>query len=108
MQLFENEPDFIVLNHDDAWFDLFDEFIAANLKLSYGSHPVANIAITKTKLYKKGTESILTLDNKEKLTVATYSTDPDAISAMAASAAAASLLDVDPPEIQEGIASFEL
>jgi UDP-N-acetylmuramoyl-L-alanyl-D-glutamate--2,6-diaminopimelate ligase len=105
-RLFAGEPKFIVLNRDDEWFAYFDKYGAGNLKVSYGKDKGSTVKISDIKLYKKGTEAKLTA-NKEQLEVATNLPGEFNAYNMAAAFAAASLLDVDPPQIQEGIANLE-
>jgi UDP-N-acetylmuramyl tripeptide synthase len=103
---FESEPKFIVLSRDDENFEKFNEFIASELKINYGKDSVAEVKIKNSKTYKNGTEAYLILD-KEELEVATYEVEQLTEYAMAAAATATSLIDVDPPVIQEGIANYE-
>jgi len=106
-RLFDNEPRYIVLGRDDKWYENFDEFMASEIKICYGKDAAANVRIENVKAYKKGTEVHLVLDGAERLEVATYDTDKLSDYAMAVAASAASLLDVDPDVIQEGIANHE-
>lgn len=104
--LFAGEPKYIVLNRDDEWFSYFDQFIAGELKVSYGRDKDSSVRIKSSKLYRKGTEANL-LMGEEDLEVATSIPGEYNSYNMAAAAAAASLLDVDPPQIQDGIANLE-
>lgn len=105
--LFQNEPPYIILNHDDAWFEYFNQFSAGKIKVTYGQDKLADICIKQNKLYKKGTEATLVMDKKEDLEVATHLPGEFNAYNMAAAVAAASLLDINPPEIQDGLASLE-
>ena len=104
--MFAGEPKYIVLNRDDEWFEFYNKFNAQDLKITYGKDKSSTVRISDIKLYKKGTEAKIVAD-KERFEVATSLPGEFNAYNMAAAIAAASLLDVDPPEIQEGIANLE-
>lgn len=106
-KLFTLNPQFIVLNRDDEWFDFFDKYSASSAKMTYGQNPEAEARIEKVTLYKKGTEVALTIDHQTKLELATAL--PGEFNAYNAAAAAtlAYLLGVDLDAIVEGVANLE-
>ncbi len=106
-KLFAAEPQFIVLNRDDEWFDYFDRFLAGDQKITYGKHDEAEAKITYTKLYKKGSEATVTIDHQTKLDLATALPGDFNIYNMTAAAATAYLLGVDLDDIIEGVANLE-
>lgn len=70
-KLFELQPQYIVLNSDDEWFEYFNKFPASDQKITYGENDGAEVKIESFKLYKKGSEAHLRIDNNVKLEVAT-------------------------------------
>ncbi len=70
-KLFKMKPKFIVLNSDDEWFDYFNKFEARDQKITYGSDKNAEVKIDRVKLYKKGSEAHLTIDNNVSVELAT-------------------------------------
>lgn len=105
-ELFQNSPQFIVLNRDDPQYDLFASFSPKTSSATFGQHKESNIRINRSKLYKKGTEANLA-HNSSNFDVATFAIGEEVVSLMAAAAAAASLLDIPDDIIVEGIASYE-
>lgn len=106
-KLFALEPEFIVLNRDDEWFDYYDQFPAASQKITYGKHAEAEAKIEHTKLYRKGSEATVVIDHQTKLDMATALPGEFNIYNMTAAAAAAYLLGVSVTDIIEGAANLE-
>lgn len=106
-KLFKLEPEFIVLNRDDEWFDYFDQFPAGAQKITYGKHDEAEAKIEYTKLYRKGSEATVVIDHQTKLDLATALPGEYNIYNMTAAAAAAYLLGVSVEDIIEGAANLE-
>lgn len=106
-KLFKNNPDFIILNSDDEWFDYFNQFNANNQKITYGTSDKAEVRIDNVKLYKKGSEVNLTIDNNVKLELATNLPGKFNAYNMTAAASLAYLLDIPLEDIQEGAANLE-
>ena len=106
-KLFAMNPQFIVLNRDDEWFEFFDKYQAADQKITYGRHDDAEIRVTRTKLFKKGSEADLLLDHHLKLELATALPGEYNIDNMVAAATTAYLLGVDLNDIMEGVANLE-
>jgi len=106
-KLFQLQPNYIVLNRDDEWFEYFDQFPAAAQKITYGKHDDAEAKITHTKLYKKGSEATVVIDHQTKLDLATALPGDYNIANMTAAAATAYLLGVKLNDIIEGIANLE-
>ncbi|QHN42298.1 UDP-N-acetylmuramoyl-L-alanyl-D-glutamate--2,6-diaminopimelate ligase [Candidatus Mycosynbacter amalyticus] len=105
--LFRNSPRYIVLNHDDKWFDYYDKFEAGEQKMTYGENEAAEAHITRTKLYKKGSEADVVFDHQTKLELATHLPGKFNISNMTAAATIAYLLGVSVDKIVEGVADLE-
>lgn len=105
--LFARKPKFIVLNRDDSWFDFFNQFEPGQQDITYGSSEDAECRITKVKLYKKGSEALLSIDHQTDLELATALPGKFNVYNMTAAAAAAYLLHVKLDDIREGIANLE-
>ena len=106
-KLFEMNPNFVVLNADDEWFDYFNNFATESQKITYGKGESADVKIEKFKLYKKGSEAKLRIDNNVELEIATNLPGEFNIYNMTAAAAGAYLLGISLKDIQEGIANLE-
>lgn len=106
-KLFENEPEFIVLNRDDEWFDYYDRYMAGAQKMTYGKNEEAEAKIDYTKLYRKGSEATLVFDHQTKLDLATALPGEYNIYNMAAAATTAYLLGLELDDIIEGVANLE-
>jgi UDP-N-acetylmuramoyl-L-alanyl-D-glutamate--2,6-diaminopimelate ligase len=106
-RLFETGPPFIVLNRDDEWFEYFDQFPAAEQKITYGKNSDAEAHIDAITLYRKGTEAHITIDHQVKMELATALPGEFNAYNMAAAVSGAYLLGVDLEAIQEGIANLE-
>lgn len=106
-KLFALKPRFIVLNRDDEWFGYFDQFIAEEQKMTYGTHSEAEAKITRVKLYRKGTEADVVLDHQTHLELATALPGEFNVLNMTAAVTLAYLLGVKLQDIQEGVANLE-
>lgn len=106
-KLFEMNPNLVVLNVDDEWFDYFNNFATESQKITYGEGESADVKIEKFKLYKKGSEANLRIDNNVELEIATNLPGEFNIYNMTAAAAGAYLLGISLKDIQEGIANLE-
>ncbi len=106
-KLFEMNPNLVVLNADDEWFDYFNNFATESQKITYGERESADVKIEKFKLYKKGSEAKLQIDNNVELEIATNLPGEFNIYNMTAAAAGAYLLGISLKDIQEGIANLE-
>ena len=106
-KLFEIQPRFIVLNTDDKYFDYFNKFEADEQKITYGESDLAEVKIKSFKLYKKGSEANLRINNNVELEIATNLPGEFNIYNMTAAAAGAYLLGISLKDIQEGIANLE-
>ena len=106
-KLFEMQPRFIVLNTDDKYFDYFNKFVASEQKITYGESDLAEVKIKSFKLYKKGSEAKLRIDNNVALEIATNLPGEFNVYNMTAAAAGAYLLGISLQDIQEGIANLE-
>lgn len=106
-KLFKGEPEYIVLNRDDDWFDYYDKFDAASQKITYGKHSDAEAKIERVKLFRKGTEATVVVDHQTKLELATALPGEFNVFNMTAAAAATYLLGVRMNDIVEGVANLD-
>lgn len=106
-KLFQLEPEFIILNRDDEWFEYFNQFPAGAQKITYGKHEDAEAKIEYTKLYKKGSEAQVVIDHQTKIELATALPGEFNIYNMTAAAATAYVLEVPVNDIVEGVANLE-
>ncbi len=106
-KLFAKNPRITVLNHDDEWFEYFDDIGTPGEKMTYGTHKEAEARITDVKLYKKGSEAHLEIDHQIKLELATSLPGKYNVYNMTAAATLAYLLHIDLDSIREGIANLE-
>lgn len=104
--LFKMNPDYVILNRDDANYNEFTDFAGKDGTLTYGSDRFSNVQIVNHKLYKKGAEAELAIGNTN-FDVATFLTGEPVISYMAAATAIADALHVTPEKIAEGIANYD-
>lgn len=106
-KLFMGQPEFVVLNRDDEWFEYFDKYDASSQKITYGKHDEAEAKIERVKLFRKGTEATVVIDHQTKLELATALPGEFNAFNMTAAAAAAYLLGVKMDDIVEGIANLD-
>jgi UDP-N-acetylmuramoyl-L-alanyl-D-glutamate--2,6-diaminopimelate ligase len=105
-RLFARKPRFIVLNHDDEWFEYFCKFQPGEATMTYGTDPGAECRITGVRLHKHGSDVKLEIDHQTKLEVATLLPGKFNVYNMTAAVAAAYLLHVPLEDIQKGIANL--
>ncbi len=106
-RLFKRRPRFVVLNHDDGWFDYFNQFGAGEQKITYGTDPDAECRILSADLKKQGSRVKLEIDHQTRLTLNTALPGKFNVYNAVAAAAAAYLLHVDLSHIEQGIARLE-
>lgn len=104
--LFDLEPEFVVLNRDDANFLEFSKFKGKQGTATYGSDHYSDTKIERHTLYRKGSEATLNIEG-HRFNVASFLTGEPNISYMAAAATIASLLHCTEEQIVNGIANFD-
>lgn len=104
--LFNMNPNYVVLNRDDAEYQHFTDFAGRDGTLTYGKDRFSNVQIVDSKLYKMGAEAELSIGNNN-FTVATFLTGETAVSYMAAATAVADALHITPEKIAEGIGNYD-
>ena len=105
--LFDMEPDFVILNRDDAHFQDFAEFTGKDGTISYGMDRYSDVQILSSKLYKKGAEARISVKNMP-FTVATFLTGEPVVHYMAAAVAIADALNITQENIADGIANYAM
>lgn len=104
--LFDMKPETVVLNHDDANYDMFSEFKGTQRTLVYGQSG-GDVKILNSKLYPKGTEATLSVKS-EIMSVATFMPGETAVSYMACAVTIAEALGIKNNEyIADGIANYD-
>lgn len=106
-RLFAKKPRYIVLNHDDEWFDYFNKFSASAQKITYGKSHGSEAHIEHIKLYRRGTEANVVIDHQTKLELATALPGEFNAYNMTAAVAGAYLLGIKLRDIREGVANLE-
>ena len=106
-KLFAKRPQYMILNADDEWYDYFNQFVAGEQKMSYGTGEDAECRISHVKLYKKGSEARLLIDHNTTLELATALPGKYNVYNMTAAASAAYCLQINLEAIREGIANLE-
>lgn len=106
-KLFAGSPRIVVLNHDDEWFEYFDDVGSPSQKMTYGTNKDSEAKITDVKMYKKGSEVHLTIDHQIKLELATSLPGKFNVYNLTAAATLAYLLHIDLEAIRDGIANLE-
>lgn len=106
-RLFKRRPRYIVLNHDDAWFDYFNQFNAKERKATYGEHQDANIQFKNIKETAKNTSANVTIDNDQTLSLKTSLAGKVNMYNAAAAVATTHLIGIKPADITKGIANLK-
>ena len=106
-RLFKRRPRYIVLNHDDAWFDYFNQFNASTRKATYGENQDATVRIKNIKEKTKSTGADLIIANDKTLSLQTKLAGKVNIYNAAAAVAAAHLIGIKPADITKGVANLE-
>lgn len=104
--LFNKEPFYSIINRDDINYSFFAKYPAKTATLSYGTDRDADLRITRSKLYKLGTEANFNY-KADKFDVATFVANEDAVGYMAAAALTAFACGYNPDAIVDGIANYE-
>lgn len=102
--LFDMDPEYVILNHDDNNYDTFSEFKGKKKTVTFGQSG-SDIKILSSKLYGKGTEATISVKS-EVTTLATFVPGETAVSYMACAAAIATSLDISLDHIADGIAEY--
>jgi UDP-N-acetylmuramoyl-L-alanyl-D-glutamate--2,6-diaminopimelate ligase len=106
-KLFKMHPRIIVLNHDDQWYDYFNQFLAKERKISYGTHKDATCQIKQVQLSKDGSDVDLIFDGAHELRIHTHLPGKFNVYNAAAAAAVGYYVQLEPAKIQQGIAELK-
>lgn len=107
-KLFARRPRLIVLNRDDQWFDYFNQFEAAEQKMTYGTDKAADCRITRVNLRKDGSDVRLVVDGQTDIDFTTQLAGKFNVYNAAAAATATYLMHVDIDAIKKGLISLDL
>lgn len=105
-KLFAAKPKLIVLNRDDAWFDYFNQFEAAERKVSYGTHAGATCQIADVALHKEGSDVTLRFEQQHELRFHTQLPGRFNVYNAAAAATVGYYLMLEPEQISAGLAAL--
>ncbi|MCL2085547.1 UDP-N-acetylmuramoyl-L-alanyl-D-glutamate--2,6-diaminopimelate ligase [Candidatus Saccharibacteria bacterium] len=106
MLLFADEPRFGIINRDDLWYKDFAKFPAREGVVSYGYDKQSDIRIVSQKLYRRGTECVVSVGDR-KLELATSLAGEFNVYNMALAATIGMAIDVSDEAIQDGLANLE-
>lgn len=106
-KLFKNEPRYMVLNQDDEWFGHFNQFVAEEHKITYGTDEGAECRIKKVRLHKDGSDIELEIDHQTRLPVKTSLPGKFNVYNATAASATAYVLGVTIGSIAKGIANLK-
>jgi UDP-N-acetylmuramoyl-L-alanyl-D-glutamate--2,6-diaminopimelate ligase len=106
-RLFARRPKLIVLNRDDAWFDYFNKFEAAEKKVTYGTAEDATCRIIEADLKQQGSDITLQFEGEHKLRLSTQLPGKFNVYNAAATAAVGWYLQMEPDQIARGIAALQ-
>lgn len=101
-RLLKMNPKVIVLNHDDKWFDFYNQFYADHHKLSFGANKQADVRISAGKLAANGTRFKLSIDKSTDLEVKSNLVGKFNVYNLAAAVAIAYGVGVPMPAISSG------
>jgi len=105
--LFDMNPEYVVLNHDDKHYEDFQKsFKGERGTITYGENRDSDLLIDSSKLYKMGSEAHLIYDG-HRFTTASFLNKQTDISYMACAAAFAVISGFSYDAIENGIASYD-
>jgi UDP-N-acetylmuramoyl-L-alanyl-D-glutamate--2,6-diaminopimelate ligase len=104
--LFKMKPKLIVLNRDDEWFDFFNQYEAAEKKVTYGTSPEATCRIIGADMKQRGTDVTLAIDGGHELAFHTNLPGKFNVYNAAAAAAVGWFLQLEPEQISQGLAAL--
>jgi hypothetical protein len=71
-KVLKKSPKFIVLNHDDTYFNQFDQHPPVEQSVTYGVNLDADCRLTSARLSKKGSQLTILLDRKEEIMIVSH------------------------------------
>lgn len=105
-KLFQMKPRLIVLNRDDEWFDYFNQFPAAERKVTYGTAKDATAQIVEADMGPQGSDVTVQFEKDHKLTFHTNLPGKFNVYNATAAAAVGYYLQLEPEQIAQGLASL--
>jgi len=105
-KLLAKRPRFIVLNHDDAYFNQFDQHPPAEQSMTFGTHLDADCRLVRAHLSKQLTRLELLMDRHTELSLITQLQGKEKVYDTLLVLAAAYILHIPSAEIVEALAGF--
>lgn len=105
-KLFARRPPVIILNRDDAWFSFFDQYEAAEHKVTYGTDQDSTCRIANVDLRREGSDIKVVVENATNLDIHTQLPGKFNVYNATAAAAVGYYLKLEPEQIADGIASL--
>ena len=105
-KLFERKPRYIVLNHDDKWYDFFSKFQAGEHMLTYGVNAESDAQLKAVRMTQAGSDVKILVDHQTTLDLHTSLPGKYNVYNLACAASGAYALGVQLGDIQQGIASL--
>lgn len=102
-KLFAARPRFVVLNHDDDWFDYFDQFPPGEQSMTYGTHVDADCRLMSANLHREGSKVEVEIDHQTRLSLVIHLPGKFNVYNAMAAAATGYVLHVHTSAIEEGI-----
>lgn len=106
-RLFQRRPKFIVLNHDDEWFNYYDQFPPGEQSITYGTHMDADVQLQGAKLHREGTQAHLSIDHQTEMELVLRLPGKFNVYNAMAATAAAYLMHIKTEVIQDGIEAVQ-
>ncbi len=106
-KLFQQKPRFVVLNHDDEWFDYFDQFPPGEQSITYGTHVDADCRLVSAQMHREGSKVELEIDHQTNLSLVIHLSGKFNVYNAMAAAATGYVLHIHTDAIEEGIEAIE-
>lgn len=106
-KLFARRPRLIVLNHDDEWYDFFNQYPARERKVSYGTSQGASCRIANVKLARDGSDITFMFDGTKTVNIHTHLPGKFNVYNVAAAATVGYYLPLDPNALAAGLAGVK-
>ena len=106
-KLFKDNPEVVVLNRDDDWYEFFNEAEASEHKITYGSSEEADVRISKAALMGDGSKFDLNIDKSNEFKMKTQLIGKFNVYNASAAVAVTYGLHIDKKAIVKGVENLE-